>query len=225
MTHCLLCHQVLQPQMTLAQFWRWQPLPVPVVCPRCEQQFERITAMHCPQCGRQQTGIAVCHDCERWGEHPLQNHAVYTYNDAMKAYMQQYKFQGDYALRRVMMGPLQQALAQQDYEVLVPIPVNQETWQTRGFNQVTGWLQNQPFQQALLVTVDHKDQPQSAKTRQQRLLTQQPFSLAPNAAMVLKNKRILLLDDVYTTGRTLRHAAAQIYLGGAKAVTSLTLAR
>ncbi|KRK86482.1 amidophosphoribosyltransferase [Levilactobacillus koreensis JCM 16448] len=143
----------------------------------------------------------------------------------MKAYMQQYKFQGDYALRQVMMEPLKQALAQQDYDVLVPIPVNQETWQTRGFNQVTGWLLNQPFQQALLVTADHKDQPQSAKTRQQRLLTQQPFSLAPNAATVLKDRRILLLDDVYTTGRTLRHAAAQIYLGGAKAVTSLTLAR
>ncbi|WP_143462925.1 ComF family protein [Levilactobacillus enshiensis] len=225
MSKCLLCHQPLRPPMTLAQFWCWQPLPVPVVCQRCIQQFDRISATHCPQCGRQQTKMTVCHDCDRWGDQRLQNHAVYTYNEAMKAYMQQYKFQGDYALRQVMMAPLQQALMRETYDVLVPIPVNQETWQARGFNQVTGWLRNQPFQQVLLVTADHKEQPQSAKTRQQRLLTQQPFSLAPNAARVLAGKQILLLDDVYTTGRTLRHAATQIYLGGAKAVTSLTLAR
>jgi competence protein ComFC len=143
----------------------------------------------------------------------------------MKAYMQQYKFQGDFALRRVLQEPLRLALARETYDVLVPIPVDQATWQQRGFNQVTGWLQTQPFQQALLVRASHKDQPQSAKDRAARLQTAQPFILAPHAADVLMGQRVLLLDDVYTTGRTLRHAAAQIYLGGAKAVTSLTLAR
>lgn len=139
--------------------------------------------------------------------------------------MQQYKFQGDYALREVLQQELVRALHQEDYDLLVPIPIDATTWQTRGFNQVTGWLTDQPYFQALTVRASHKDQPQSAKTRAERLMTQQPFRLVEKAPALLANQRVLLLDDVYTTGRTLRHAAAEIILGGAKAVTSLTLAR
>ncbi|MFC6207639.1 ComF family protein [Levilactobacillus tongjiangensis] len=153
------------------------------------------------------------------------NRALFQYDAGFKAYMQQYKFQGDYALRVVVQATLARALQRATYDVLVPIPVDVATWQSRGFNQVTGWLTGQPFFQALEVVADHKERPQSAKTRAERLVTPQPFSLAPNACKVLQHQRVLLLDDVYTTGRTIRHAIDQINLSGAKAVTSLTLAR
>ena len=225
MTNCVWCQQAFQPSVTLRDILTWRPLPVPPLCANCQDKFTPITAQHCPTCGRQQETVAVCHDCERWGTATLRNRALFRYDAGMKAYMQQYKFQGDYALRKALQAPLQQALEQENYDVLVPIPIDQQTWLTRGFNQVTGWLHGQPYQQALVVKATHKDQPQSAKTRAQRLLTPQPFQLDPRVAPDLANQRVLLLDDVYTTGRTLRHAAAQIYLGGAKAVTSLTLAR
>ncbi|WP_367295272.1 ComF family protein [Levilactobacillus yonginensis] len=153
------------------------------------------------------------------------NRALFQYDAGFKAYMQQYKFQGDYALRIVLQAALAQSLRRAVYDVLVPIPVDLATWQTRGFNQVTGWLTDQPFFQALEVVAEHKERPQSAKTRAERLVTPQPFSLAPNAGKLLRDQRVLLLDDVYTTGRTIRHAIDQINLSGAKAVTSLTLAR
>ena len=225
MTRCVWCQQRFQPSVALRDLLSWRPLPVPPLCPRCQDRFAPITAQHCPDCGRQQEQAVRCHDCERWGMESLQNRALFRYDVGMKAYMQQYKFQGDYALRKALQAPLQRALARQDYDILVPIPIDQQTWLTRGFNQVTGWLRGQPYHQALVVKATHKAQPQSAKTRAQRLLTPQPFQLDPRVAPILVNQRVLLLDDVYTTGRTLRHAAAQIYLGGAKAVTSLTLAR
>ncbi|MFD1455332.1 ComF family protein [Levilactobacillus lanxiensis] len=225
MRACVWCGRQLQTTLTLAQIWQFTPIAQATVCDTCRQRFTAITSQHCPSCGRQQVDETVCLDCQRWSGDRLTNHAVYVYDSAMKAYMQQYKFQGDYALRVLMQAPLAAALQRETYDVLVPIPVDQLTWRTRGFNQVTGWLQNQPFQQALLVRATHKERPQSAKDRADRLRTPQPFTLAPNAGQLLRGQRVLLLDDVYTTGRTLRHAADQIYLGGAKAVTSLTLAR
>ncbi len=225
MNACVWCGRPLRQTVTLNQIWCWAPLTQSVACDQCRQRFTAITSQRCPQCGRQQTDETVCVDCQRWTGQPLTNHAIYVYDEAMKAYMQQYKFQGDYALRLLMQEPIRAALFREHYDVLVPIPVDQATWQKRGFNQVTGWLRQAPFQQALLVLADHKSRPQSAKDRSARLQTPQPFTLAPNAKEVLHNQRVLLLDDVYTTGRTLRHAANQIYLGGAKAVTSLTLAR
>jgi len=225
MMRCVWCTRTFEPPVTLQDLLRWRPLPMPALCPSCQERFIPITGAHCPACGRQQATTIRCHDCERWGAEILTNHALFQYDAGMKAYMQQYKFQGDYALRKALQAPLYRALAQQSYDVLVPIPVDQHTWLTRGFNQVTGWLRDQPFQQVLRVKADHKSQPQSAKTRSERLVTPQPFMLDTAAAKIIVNQRVLLLDDVYTTGRTLRHAASQIYLGGAKAVTSLTLAR
>lgn len=222
---CVWCQRQFQPVIDLKALLAWQPLPAPALCASCTTRLTPITGPSCPACGRQQATTSVCYDCERWQAEPLKNHAVFQYDAGMKAYMQQYKFQGDYALRLALQAPLRQALRQQTYDVLVPIPIDQQTWLTRGFNQVTGWLSGQPFQQALTVKHAHKEQPQSAKTREQRLVTPQPFALVPQAADLLRDQRVLLLDDVYTTGRTLRHAAQQIYFGGAKAVTSLTLAR
>lgn len=224
MLGCVWCGRSFSPPLTVAMIWQWRPLPRPALCPACRERLTPIGSRYCPQCGRQQATSEVCRDCRRWPDN-LRNRALYCYDAGMKAYMQQYKFQGDYRLRLGLQAALSTALKRENYEVLVPIPIDQRTWQTRGFNQVTGWLTGQPFQQVLAVTATHKDRPQSAKTRQERLLTPQPFELVTGAGEVLANRRVLLLDDVYTTGRTLRHAAQQIYLGGAKAVTSLTLAR
>ncbi|WP_261810216.1 ComF family protein [Levilactobacillus humaensis] len=224
MLTCVWCGRSFAPAITVTMIWQWRPLPQPALCATCHDRLTPISPQHCPQCGRQQTTVEVCRDCRRWHDN-LRNRAVYRYDAGMKAYMQQYKFQGDYRLRLGLQEALRLALEQVDYDILVPIPIDERTWQTRGFNQVTGWLTGQPFQQALAVTATHKDRPQSAKTRQERLLTPQPFELVAGASDLLANRRVLLLDDVYTTGRTLRHAAQQIYLGGAKAVTSLTLAR
>ncbi len=222
---CVWCHRVLGQSLSLAEIWRLGPLTSTPVCERCLQSFQRITSDHCPQCGRQQRDQTRCRDCDRWGTNQLNNRAVYQYDASFKAYMQQYKFQGDYALRRVFQEVLTQVLLDCEYDILVPIPVDLATWQNRGFNQVTAWLTDQPYFQALTVKAHHKSQPQSAKSRAERLRTSQPFQLVEKAAPLLAGQRVLLLDDVYTTGRTLRHAAAEIILGGAKAVTSLTLAR
>lgn len=224
MRACLWCGRPIVVPVTLADIWHWGPLPTPIICRACRQRLQPIGSTKCPQCGRQQATVQRCHDCERWDD-AFVNHAIFPYDTALKAYMQQYKFQGDYQLRLVMQPLIREALVREHYDVLVPIPITAATWRTRGFNQVTGWLTGQPFQQVLTVSAASKPRDQSSKTRQERLQTPQPFSLVAGAATVLAGKRVLLLDDVYTTGRTLRHAAAQISLGGAQAVTGLTLAR
>lgn len=224
MTTCVWCQRPISLPVDLAALWRWRPLDLPAICPACQQRLHPLHAPQCPQCGRQQTTAQVCQDCLRWHDGWC-NRAIFPYDAALKAYMHQYKFQGDYRLRLVMQPYLRAALANSDYDVLVPIPITPKTNQIRGFNQVTGWLSDQPYCAALAADDGQKGRPQSHKTRQERLHSSQPFKLCQDKARYLKNQHVLLLDDVYTTGRTLRHAAAQIYLGGAKAVTSLTLAR
>ena len=142
----------------------------------------------------------------------------------MHDYFQRYKFQGDYRLRAVFAPIMQQRLTTLAADCVVTIPVTPATMQQRGFNQVTGWLgSGENDRPGLQTTAQVKAQPQSQKTRAQRLLIPQPFSLAPT--LPVTNQRVVLVDDIYTTGRTIRHAADLLLESGAKSVIGLTLAR
>lgn len=200
----------------------------PVVCNRCWQRFEPIKRPHaCPGCGRAQDQPTPCLDCARWpalaGFH---NEALFRYNEAMHAYFHQYKFSGDYQLRQVFATVFQQAIRQRiarTATLVVIIPVTPATMQTRGFNQVSGWMPTIETVAVLTTQAATKLVPQSKKDRHARLQTPQPFRLDTPAN--LAGQSILLVDDIYTTGRTIRHAASLLLENGAKSVTGLTLAR
>jgi len=175
-------------------------------------------------CGRSQIHKQMCQDCQRWTDTgTFHNVALFDYNEAMKRYFQQYKFRGDYQLRYVFMAVMQQAIAHQAADQVLSVPVTPTTMQTRGFNQVTGWLAEGLNQTELVTKAKTKAVPQSQKDRQMRLQTPQPFELVAGVDVI--GQRILIVDDIYTTGRTIRHAATLLMENGAKAVTGLTLAR
>ena len=109
-----------------------------------------------------------------------------------------------------------------DYDFLVPIPVTNHTMRTRGFNQVTGLIENVQYTE-LIKHREKQKVAQSKKDRQSRLKTKQPFFLDKD--INLRGRKVLLVDDIYTTGRTLYHAAELCYLNGCKRVQSLSLAR
>lgn len=228
MPACLLCQSQIQIKLTLPWLLSWQPMRRPVVCDRCWQRFESIKRLHaCPGCGRAQDQPTQCLDCARWptlaGFH---NEALFRYNEAMQAYFHQYKFSGDYQLRQVFATVFQQAVRQRiahTAAIVVTIPVTLATMQTRGFNQVSGWIPTIETAAVLTTQATTKLVPQSKKDRHARLLTPQPFKLTTPTDIT--GQSILIVDDIYTTGRTIRHAASLLLENGAKSVTGLTLAR
>lgn len=220
---CLLCHAVLNWQVTIRELISFRRLLPPKVCKTCLQQFHTIgTTNLCQGCGRERNSI--CHDCQLWqrdGQLLLSNRSLFHYNDAMKEFMHCYKFQGDYQLRQVFADQFTTLVQSQQADIIIPIPVTRHTMKTRGFNQVVGML-NCPCDQEVLVTKNERKKRQSEKGREQRLKSPQPFILKSSARV--QGKRVLLVDDVYTTGRTLYHAATLCRNAGCASVRSITLA-
>ena len=113
-------------------------------------------------------------------------------------------------------------------DLLLPMPVSKERLRDRGYNQahvLAGALDGPKLAHGLLLRVLDTP-PQRTLPRSERLsAVQHAFAVDPLAAHRLRNKRIVLLDDVMTSGASL-HAAARVLRGaGAAHITALVLAR
>lgn len=192
------------------------------VCQECQVAFERISNDHCPYCYKD-GNKKVCHDCQIWlmRGYDVQHKALYTYNQAMKDYFSRFKFQGDYLLAGLFSSDLRQCLKTYKDYTIVPIPLSNNRLKTRQFNQVESLLEKSGIRYLSLLT-KIESQAQSSKTREERLATTQPFRI--KETQILPSK-ILLIDDIYTTGTTIFLAHQKLKEHGVEEIISFSLAR
>ena len=113
--------------------------------------------------------------------------------------MVRYKRYGDYILCYVLAELIDQLPSANYY---VPVPSSPSHLKKRGFDTICAIYQNLVPLTKLLVKAD-TEKAQGEKNREERLLTKQTFLALDNKNV---SGKILLLDDIYTTGRTLYHA-------------------
>ncbi len=113
-------------------------------------------------------------------------------------------------------------------DALLPMPLSTERLRTRGFNQallLARHLAPDKTDSHLLLRI--KDTPaQSTQTRKERLTSLlDAFAVDPLRAQQIRGKRLLLVDDVMTSGATLHAAARVLRAAGAAHITGLVIAR
>jgi ComF family protein len=112
---------------------------------------------------------------------------------------------------------------------IVPVPASDQRLRERGFNQAWELARRlaAPLRTRARPDLLHRvvDQPhQAALGRAERLANLRSAFVAPPQAD-LRGSRVLLVDDVMTTGSTAREAAAALLRGGVAGVALLVLAR
>lgn len=230
---CLLCNDEILHQVSWALIF--SKSKDSHLCSKCESQLVLISGEKCEQCDRpfetlnsKYISNKSCYDCVRWEEdkewsgYLQKNHSIFTYNDFAKEVIARYKFRGDYILAKAFSPHIQEKLQKIDYDILTAIPLSDERLYERGFNQSEALIIEAGFTPINLLKRTHSEK-QSKKSRADRIHLPQVFQIEEEAE--ISNKRVLLVDDIYTTGSTLRHAAKILKSAGAQSVASLTLAR
>jgi ComF family protein len=113
-------------------------------------------------------------------------------------------------------------------DLVLPMPLSRLRLQTRGFNQalvLARQLAPAKTDRRLLLRI--KDTPpQSALKRTERLASvQDAFAVDPLLSQQLKGARLVLVDDVMTSGASLFAAARVLRVAGAAHITGLVIAR
>jgi ComF family protein len=159
--------------------------------------------------------------------------AVARYDDTARELVHRLKY-GDrtelaQAMARMMVQAGHELLA--EAEVIVPVPLHRFRLWSRRFNQAAllareiGRMSDKPLALQGVMRV-RRTKPQVGLSRDQRRLNLQgAFRPGPEAALRIEGRRVLLVDDVLTTGATANAAARTLLRAGAKCVDVLTFAR
>ncbi|WP_051675871.1 ComF family protein [Polaromonas glacialis] len=231
-SQCAVCHgwpaaQVCRP--CLARFMTGQPC-----CAVCALPLPALLPVELPAAPR------LCASCMRQRPPVDTTLAAVPYAYPWSALISRYKFgeqpgwAGFFAGLLLQTPGVAQALGELDtQDWLLPLPLSAERLQTRGFNQaweLASALARQSSTRGradtrLLLRLKHT-RPQSQLGREARLSNVRgAFQVDPLRAGELAGRRVVLVDDVMTSGASLFAAAQALRDAGAAHITALVLAR
>ena len=218
---CLLCGQTMKTVLTFSSLLLLRN-DISCLCSDCDSTFERIGEEYCPNCMK--TGLSIkCQDCQFWCKEGVEvsHRAIFTYNQAMKDFFSRYKFDGDFLLRKVFASFLSEELKKYKEYQFVVIPLSPERLLERGFNQVEGLVEAAGFSFKDILG-KREGSASSSKSRLERLATEIPFFIKDGISLP---KKILLIDDIYTTGATVNRVKRLLEEAGALEVKTFSLVR
>jgi ComF family protein len=200
----------------------------PLICPTCQSRWRSLPEPQCVRCGQPTSKVAdTCRICAAWPEEFTRARSAVWLDDAARAAVHHLKYGGWWRVAVPMARLLNRLDPASGPGVLVPIPLARRRMRLRGYNQAErlAWALSAcsglPSRPDLLSRSRETPTQTTLPPEARRANVAEAFACGdiPDGA------RVVLVDDVFTTGATLAEAAATLLEAGAGTVESVTFAR
>ena len=206
------------------------------LCAACERQLHAVPPPCCPRCGRHSSITLrdndVCLTCRRTLPSFRTGAAAFEYAGALRDCIHRVKFDSHARVGRALgarlAGIAQHRLSGSHDDLIIPIPLHPTRRRDRGFNQAE--LLARPIGEALRLPLECRALRRVRPTdTQSRLAPDDRHANVAGAFRVeeasrVAGRRILLVDDVLTTGATADACSQALLAAGALSVDVLVLA-
>jgi ComF family protein len=203
------------------------------VCPECERRIEWVETPLCTCCGRvfesRDGADRLCGECQTDPPPFARARAAALYEGPAAQAITRFKFQRRMAYLPVMQHWLRLPICMElvaGADLLVPVPLHPKRLKARGFNQallLARAFPEVPLGREAVVRTRHTV-PQVGLNPKERKDNVKGAFAVPDPARV-KGKNVLLIDDLFTTGSTVKECAKVLLKAGARRVEVLTVAR
>ncbi len=212
-------------------------------CASCWVQIQLVTHPLCKVCGRPFTDASgadhTCGVClERaprfaaaraWACYPREASAQHPLGQVVQKYKYGRKVSLGKPLGRLMARGCEEFLSEFHADLIVPVPLHPKRLRWRGFNQAlllareVGRLYRLPVDPFVLQRRKETVAQTQLSEGERRRNVRGAFVLGPDKSV--KDKTVLVVDDVYTSGATVNECSRTLKRAGAKETYVMTLAR
>lgn len=230
------CLELLFPSRCLACRKSLAMGTLPMFCVDCLGRVELLQGPLCPGCGRQfpkaAGGSHFCGLCLSGHYYFSQARAVAIYAEPFNTVLHRFKYQGESCgLKsfKSLLDLLPDPPCPAPPDLIIPVPLHAVKLRKRGFNQAALLAralfpgQRKIIRTDLLLRIRATEPQTGLSGRARRRNLQRAFQV--KNPLLVEGRRILLVDDVFTTGTTVNECARILKKAGADEVFVLTLAR
>lgn len=200
------------------------------VCPECAEVFHVIKDHYCMKCGKPVGETEeYCGECRSRDRSFRQGRSVFLYNTQMKQSLLRYKYYGSREYGKYYAECICRYLGRDiqnwNPDVIVPVPIHRRKQRMRGFNQAadlaeyTGEILHIPVAEDIIRKIKETRSQKKLDAKERKKNLKNAF----RAVAEVRGLRILVMDDVYTTGSTVEAMTECLLEAGAESVYFVTL--
>lgn len=207
------------------------------LCSICKEKLVFIEANSCSICGRkieaeeEINSILRCTQCIRHPHYYTRSVSPLSYESEIKRVIYNFKYNDKQHIYSLFGRLMIETILENDLEyldIVVPIPLHKDRERKRGFNQAA--LLAKYISVHLKLELDTKNLTREIQTKAQNKLDRSQRKRNISGVFDLKDKKafldkkVLLIDDIYTTGSTVDECSKLLLKNGASQVFVATLA-
>lgn len=203
------------------------------VCRVCFEKLKKVETPYCLKCGKtiEDREMEYCEDCRTIAKSYKRGFPVFFYEGAIKnaLYDFKYKNQRDYAdfFAACMYGHYKTELSKLQIDGIVPVPVHPHKRKKRGYNQAELLAKELGKRLGIRVYPNYLERTEDTNP-QKELNDKARMKNLKNAFKIGRNtiklKKILLVDDIYTSGATVEACTKVLLSSEAEEVYYISVA-